>query len=216
MKSCEDCKYFDGYDYLDGIPCCNYEGGYENCPYNNDGAPIKNNGVKIEIDTGFMHDYIYHTLKNTTEREIRAIAQEEIKSIITEELKDEILNEMRTQIKDVVSNSISDFMEKEITIGGGWNKPERKVTREEYLSETIEDELKDRFKSDALRKYVISDIARGIIDDYDRKLRNEVNKGIKTYFDEATRQTLTENIVSMLMTNDTYQKLSNSMKTFLP
>lgn len=25
MKSCEDCKYFDGYDYLDGTPYCNYE-----------------------------------------------------------------------------------------------------------------------------------------------------------------------------------------------
>mgnify|MGYP004474848077 FL=1 len=214
MKSCEDCKYFDGYNYSDGTPYCNYEDGYENCPYN-DETPIKNNGVKIEVDAGFMQDYIYHTLKNTAEREIGAIAQEEIKSIITKELKDEILKEMRTQIKDVVSNSISDFMEKEITIGGGWNKPERKVTREEYLSETIEDELKDRFKSDTLREYTMSKIARGI-DDYDRKLRNEVNKGIKNYFDEATRQTLTENIVSMLMTNDTYQRLSNSMKTFLP
>lgn len=99
--------------------------------------------------------------------------------------------------------------------GGGWNKPDRKVTREEYLSETIEDELKDRFKSDVLRNSIINEIARSI-DNYDRKLRDEINKGIKNYFDVATRQTLTENVVSMLMTNDTYQKLSNSMKTFLP
>lgn len=214
MKDCRDCKYFAGWDDSDGTPYCEYEKGIENCPYD-DETPIKNNGVKIEVDVGFIQDYIYYTLKNTTEREIIAIAQKEIKSIITKELKDEILNEMRTQIKAVVSNSISDFMAKEITIGGGWNKPDRKVTREEYLSETIEDELKDRFESDALRKCIVSDIARGI-DNYDRKLRDEVNKGIKTYFDEATRQTLTENIVSMLMTNDTYQRLSNSMKTFLP
>lgn len=214
MKECRDCKYFEGYDYSDGTPYCEYEKGYENCPYNDD-TQIKNNGIKIEVDAGFMHDYIYHTLKNTMERENRAIAQEEIKSIITEELKDEILNEMRTQIKDVVSNSISDFMAKEITIGGGWNKPDRKVTREEYLSETIENELKDRFKSDVLRTSIINEIGRSI-DNYDRKLRDEINKGVKNYFDVATRQTLTENIVSMLMTNDTYQKLSNSMKTFLP
>lgn len=214
MKECRECKYFKGYDYSDGTPYCNYEDGYENCPYN-DETLIKNNGIKIEVDAGFMHDYIYHTLKNTTEREIRTIAQEEIKSIITKELKDKILEDMRAQIKDVVSNSISDFMAKEITIGGGWNKPDRKVTREEYLSETIEDELKDRFKSDALRNSIINEIARSI-DNYDRKLRDEINKGVKNYFDVATRQTLTENVVSMLMTNDTYQKLSNSMKTFLP
>lgn len=118
MKDCRDCKYFAGWDDSDGTPYCEYEKGIENCPYDNE-TEIKNNGVKIEVDTGFMQDYIYHTLKNTTEREIRAIAQEEIESIITEELKDKILEDMRAQIKDVVSNSIS---------------------------ETIEDELKDRFK----------------------------------------------------------------------
>lgn len=214
MKECRDCEYFEGYDYSDGTPYCEYEKGYENCPYN-DETEIKNNGIKIEVDAGFMHDYIYHTLKNTMEKEVRYMAQEEIKSVITDNLKDEILEEMKRQIKDVVSNSISDFMAKEITIGGGWNKPDRKVTREEYLSETIENELKDRFKSDVLRNSIINEIARSI-DNYNRKLRDEINKGVKNYFDVATRQTLTENVVSMLMTNDTYQKLSNSMKTFLP
>lgn len=214
MKECRDCEYFEGYDYSDGTPYCEYERGYENCPYN-DETEIKNNGIKIEVDAGFMHDYIHHTLKNTMEKEVRSMAQEEIKSIITDNLKDEILEEMKRQIKETVSDSISNFMMKEITIGGGWNDPERKVTREEYLSEVIENELKDRFKSDALRNSVINEIARSI-DNYDRKLRDEINKGVKNYFDVATRQTLTENIVSMLMTNDTYQKLSNSMKTFLP
>lgn len=214
MKECRNCKYFKGYDYSDGTPYCEYEMGYENCPYN-DETEIKNNGIKIEVDAGFMHDYIHHTLKNTMEKEVRDIAQEEIKSIITDNLKDEILEEMKRQIKETVSDSISNFMMKEITIGGGWNKPERKVTREEYLSEVIENELKDRFKSDVLRNSVINEIARSI-DNYDRKLRDEINKGVKNYFDVATRQTLTENVVSMLMTNDTYQKLSNSMKTFLP
>jgi hypothetical protein len=214
MKECRDCKYFEGYDYSDGTPYCKYEKGYENCPYN-DETEIKNNGIKIEVDAGFMHDYIYHTLKNTIEKEASGMAQEEIKSIITDNLKDEILEEMKRQIKETVSESISNFMMKEITIGGGWNNPERKVTREEYLSEVIENELKDRFKSDVLRNSIINEIAKSI-DNYDRKLRDEINKGVKNYFDVATRQTLTENVVSMLMTNDTYQKLSNSMKTFLP
>lgn len=33
MKDCKDCKYFNGYDYDDGTPECDYEGGYEACPY---------------------------------------------------------------------------------------------------------------------------------------------------------------------------------------
>lgn len=45
MKECRDCKYFEGYDYSDGTPYCEYERGYENCPYN-DETEIKNNGIK--------------------------------------------------------------------------------------------------------------------------------------------------------------------------
>lgn len=214
MKDCRECEFFNGYDYSDGTPNCEYENGYENCPYNDETA-VKNNGIKIEVDAGFMQDYIHHTLKNTVAREARHIAAQEIKSIVTEGIKDEILEEMRKQIKTVVSDSISDFMGKEISVGGGWLEPERTLTRTEYLAETIEKELKDRFKSDSIKDYAVNHAKRAI-DDYDKKLRSEINSGIKNYFDEATRQILTENVVSMLMTNDTYQKLSKSMQTFLP
>lgn len=37
MKDCKDCKYFEGYDYSDGTPCCIYNNG-EACPYNVEGC----------------------------------------------------------------------------------------------------------------------------------------------------------------------------------
>ena len=218
MKDCKDCEYCEGYDYYDGTPRCTYcengHTGYEYCPYN-DSANVKKNGIKIEIDAGFMHDYIMHTMKNTIEGQAASVAQQEIKLLITDELKQETLDEMKRQIKSIVENAISDFMSKEITIGGGWREPERKLTRTQYLSETIEKELGERFKSDAIKKYAEQE-AKNAINTYDRKLRDEINEGIKKYFDAATRQVLTENVVSMLMCNDTYKKLSNSMQTFLP
>ena len=122
---------------------------------------------------------------------------------------------MGEQIEKVVSQSISEFMQKEITVGGGWSEPERKLTREQYLSETIENELKHQFKSDAIKSYAQKEV-KSAIDKYDRNLRDEINAGIKTYFDTATRKVLTQNVVSMLMSNDTYKKLSDSMQTFLP
>ena len=63
--------------------------------------------------------------------------------------------------------------------------------------------------------YAEKEVKRGI-DDFERKLKDEINAGIKTYFNTATRQILTDNVVSMLMCNDTYKKLSDSMQTFLP
>lgn len=214
MKECKECEYFYGYDYSDGTPKCDYEGGYENCPYC-DSAEIKNNGVKIEIDSGFMTDYIRHTLTNTIENYAVVIAQNEIKNLVTSEIKEKVLSEMDDQIKTVIEREISDFMKKQITVGGGWSEPERKLTRTEYLSEIIEKELRNKFKSDPLKKYA-DDMVMSAINSYDRKLKDQINTGIKTYFNEATRQVLTENVVSMLMCNDTYKKLSDSMQNFLP
>lgn len=214
MKDCRDCEFFNGYDYSDGTPNCDNDGGYETCPFN-DYTATKNNGIKIEVDAGFMHDYIFHTLKNTIESEAAGIAKLEIKSLVTDEIKRKALGEMDEQIKVVVSDAVSEFMATEITIGGGWCEPERKLTRTMYLAETMQKELDKKFKSDALKDYAIK-AAKNAIDEYDRKLRDQINAGIKTYFDAATRQVLTENVVSMLMSNDTYQKLSNSMQTFLP
>lgn len=214
MKDCKDCEFFNGWDYSDGTPHCDCEGGYEYCPYNYS-AEIKNNGMKIEIDAGFMSDYIRHTIKNTVDCKAYTIAKDEIKSIIDDEMKKKIRDEMDKQIESAVSVAIEEFMSKDITIGGGWCEPERTITRQAYLAEMIEKELKDKFKSDVIKSQATRTV-QDAINSYDKKLRDEINTGIKTTFDAATRQILTENVVNMLMCNDTYQKLSNSMQTFLP
>lgn len=214
MKECKDCEFFNGYCYSDGTPLCDIEGGYEQCPYN-DYVNTKKDGIKIEIDSGFMHDYIRHTMTNTIESEAYKIARQEIKSLVTEEIKKKVLAEMDSQIKNVVSQCIEEFMNNEITIGGGWSDPERKLTRNQYLAETIEKELSKTFNGNALKSYAERE-AKSAIDKYDKSLRDEINRGIKTYFDSATRDILTENVVTMLMCNDTYRKMSDGLKTFLP
>lgn len=214
MRDCKECEFFDGYDYSDGTPYCTCEGGYECCPFN-DMSNVKKKGMSIEIDAGFMHDYILHTMKNTIESEAYEVARDEIKSLVTDEIKTKVLNEMSIQIHSVVSDAISDFMGKEITVGGGWSEPERTLTRTQYLAEAVEKELKNMFKSEPIKSYATKQV-KDAINTYERKLRDDINISIKNHFDAATRQVLTENVVSMLMCNDTYKKLSDSMQTFLP
>lgn len=218
MKDCKDCEFFNGYDYSDGTPYCDYEttegNGYAHCPFN-DSTNVKKKGINIEIDSGFMHEYILHTLKNAIENEAYSVASQEIKHLVTDPVKDKVLSEMDRQIKIVIESEIKNFMSNEITIGGGWSETQRTLTRTEYLSEIIEKELGDKFKSDGLKRSISSTVEASI-SNYVTKLKDGINAGIKTYFNEATRQALTENIVSMLMCNDTYKKLSDSMQTFLP
>ena len=209
MKDCKECEFFEGYDYSDGTP-----NGYEYCPYN-DCSQVKNKGVKIEIDAGFMHDYILHTLKNTIEGTACSIARQEIKTIVNDDIRKKVSAEIESQIKSVVEEEIQTFMSKDITIGGGWYEPERTITRQQYLAETIENVLTHKFKSDAMKSYAEKEV-EGAIRTFERKLKDEINASIKTCFNEATRQTLTDNVVQMLMCNDTYKRLSDSMESFLP
>ena len=218
MKDCRDCEFFEGYDYSDGTPHCSYEEngnkGYEYCPYN-DTTSIKNKGIKIEIDTGFMHDYILHTLKNTIENKACYIASLEVKNIVKDNIKQRVIEEIESQIHKVVEKEIEIFMQNEITIGGGWSEPERKLTRQQYLAETIEKELSSKFKSNALKSYAEDEVEKAIRN-FGIKLKDEINSSIKDCFNDVTRQTLTDNVVQMLMCNDTYKRLSDSMNNFLP
>lgn len=120
-----------------------------------------------------------------------------------------------TPFEETVEKQVSDFMAGSITIGGGWMEPERTLTRTEYMSELVQKELGKRFDEDILKKSAKEE-AEIAINAFSRKLKDEINMGIKQYFDAATRSVLTENVVSMLMNNDTYKRLSDSMKTFLP
>lgn len=218
MKDCRECEFFEGYDYSDGTPCCSYSengcSGYEYCPYN-DSTTVRKDGIKIEIDAGFMHDYILHTLRNTIEGTACNIARQEVKTLVTEDIKKKVIAEIDSQTKSIVEKEIESFMAKDITIGGGWREPERKLTRQQYLAETIEKTLESKFKHDAIKSYAEKEV-EGAIRTFERKLKDQINESIKTCFNEATRQTLTDNVVAMLMCNDTYKRLSESMQNFLP
>lgn len=217
-KDCKDCEYFDGYDHSDGTPYCDCDGGYECCPYNNETGTIEKkteNGIKVEIDCGFMSDFIRETIVNTSTSIATKLANAEISKIVTETYKSEIQEITKRAIEGTVEKQVSDFMSGSITVGGGWMEPERTLTRTEYMSELVQNELGKRFDEDSIKKSAKRE-AENAINVFSKKLKDEINMGIKQYFDAATRSVLTENVVSMLMNNDTYKRLSDSMQTFLP
>ena len=82
------------------------------------------------------------------------------------------------------------------------------------MSELVEKALGKQL--DANMRETAQREVKSAIDKFSRQLKDEINAGVKQYFDAATRQVLTENVVSMLMSNDTYRRLSESMTTFLP
>lgn len=214
-KECQDCQYFNGWCYDDGTPICDYD-GKEMCPYHSQ-TTTTNKGISIEIDSGFMSEYIKHTIKNTVENVAGTIAIDYIQSIIDNNIKDQIntrvKEELDKKIQKTIDAALEDFMNETINIGG-WYGEKKQMTRRQYVTEQIQKNLSG-VNADSIKK-TAKDIAQKSIDTFTSNLRADINKNIKTCFDEVTRQTLTDNVVSMLMNNDTYKRLSDSMSHLLP
>lgn len=213
MKDCKDCEYFNGYNYDDGTPECDYEGGYEACPYCCEGD-VEEDKCKIILDMPDITTFIKHTVANTVEKAVYDMIDNCVKSMVKDKIEDIAEAYVNESLKTVVDDEIKAYMQKEITIGGGWREPERKLSRNEYLAEctakVIDEKLNPEKVADIVRNY-----CQRTIDDNVASIKVAVNTGIKTQFDETTRKALSDNVVSMLMAGDTYKRLSDSMERIL-
>lgn len=158
--------------------------------------------------------YIKHTIENTLIKTTRAMIDECVRTIVKKKIEEQAKVYVNESLKKVVDDEIKAYMQKEITIGGGWREPERKLSRNEYLAEctakVIDEKLNPEKIADIVRNY-----CQRTIDDNIGRIKAAVNTGIKAQFDETTRKALSDNVVSMLMAGDTYKKLSDSMGRIL-
>lgn len=210
MKDCENCKYCDGFDYDDGTPDCTCKNG---CPYNDEGE-IKEDKFKITLDIPNITDYIKHTVKNTVDNAVRDMIEDCVKKMVKEKIEDTAEAYVEESLKKVVDDEIKAYMQKDITVGGGWSEPERKMSRNDYLSECTAKVVESQLSAKKISETVI-DYCKGTIDRFARDVKDDVNYKIKNTFDNATKQALSENVVTMLMSGETYQKLSDSMGRIL-
>jgi hypothetical protein len=213
MKDCEKCEYFDGYDCDDDTPYCNCDGGYENCPYN-DSGDAKADECKLVLDMPDIKTYIKHTIENTLIKTTRAMIDECVRTIVKKKIEEQAKVYVNESLKKVVDDEIKAYMQKEITIGGGWREPERKLSRNEYLAECTAKVIDEKLNPEKIAD-IVRDYCQRTIDDNVGRIKAAVNTGIKTQFDETTRKALSDNVVSMLMAGDTYKKLSDSMGRLL-
>lgn len=211
-RECNSCEHFEGWEYDGGEPICCFKNG-ETCPFNDYEETTEekqSSGIHITVEGEMIERYIRETILNTFTGHAVRMAENCVKQIINETYEQTIREKTESAIERMVDAQVSEFMAQDIQVGGGWSEPARTLSRKAYLTELIEKELGSRYKDDRIKKDAAM-TAKEAIDSFTRKTRDEINAGIKGYFDQATRQTLTENVVSMLMTSDTYKKLSDSM-----
>ena len=213
MKDCKNCKYFCGYDYSDGTPICEHNGGYEACPYN-DTADFKLNEAKLEVDMTNLLEYITHTVKNSVEMGIYKTAHDEIVSLVKDTYNKTFEKYTKEEVEKQISNSVNEFMEETVTIGGNWGEEPKKLTRKQYLNECVKNSLEEKFDIEHMRTTILQTVQKEVKKKADI-LKRQVNSGIKQTIDDVMAKTLTDSVVTMLMCSDSYQKLNDSMKRLI-
>ena len=211
MKDCENCEHSKYYSDV-GYDCGLDE--HEPCPYN-DEADVKRDGINIEIDAGRMEQYIRNTIRNTVEKTAREVAEREIRGFITDEIRRATQEAVEASVARLIDEEIARYFAGEMTVGGDWRSPARTVTRLQYMQEVITNTLDGQLKNNPIGR-MCEDQAKRLFRDWCDKLKRDINNGIKDVFTDAMRQTLTDNVINLLMSNETYSRLVESVQRLIP
>lgn len=204
---CGDCEYSE---YTgEGCYSCSLEEGP--CPHGHDEPKIEGaeEMLRMEIDSSKILDFMRRSIFDDFNREARIVMTEQIRIMTSEAFAAQIETVAEEEIEKIVRDTVQELMEEEFVVGD-W-RGSRTVKRRDYFLEMLEKQL----DGDKVREAAQS-LAKKHIQDFGTSLRNDINRNIKEAFDEVTRNTLTDSVVQLLMSSDTYKQMASSMGNLLP
>lgn len=185
--------------------------------------------MKITIDM----ENLSNIISDAAEENVTAAMEDAMKCIVREKvdsvLKDKADDEINAQISRYITEYLSTA---NVTLGDSWSGDEvRTITVEQYLKEKVSKIFKDQIlsvpvknawgsnqsKSVTFKEYIDEtlnvdyDIKKGI-ETIANEIKVEVNRKIKTVFDETMRRTLADNVFSIVASSDTYRTITNNLK----
>ncbi len=206
--------------------------------YDYDYEPTKEEMEEVEAKESTDVDFDFKKLQINFDVEnfARGIANEVKKTLKTEiisEIKKDVLDGLKEDIRENVAaiseEIVREVYENETIILGGWGQEKQEISIKQYLLNQIRDSFKDgKFitkkkdswgdvvsKEVSIEEYINSRIEFSVIQkDIDmeiRRIRDSINARIKEMFDSSTRQMLSDNILQVLMANETYRKMQENI-----
>jgi len=187
--------------------------------------------LKIEYDMEEMFIGIKEAVKEELTPVIAEEIKAEIKADVTKQVIDKLNELVPIKIDDWISEMLKDIYENTtIKIGGGWDKEPEEHTIKEYVLNEIKGSLGDDGKvkiktKDRWGDYKVEELSfpewitdecvsseiRTYMDKQAKTTKQEINKKLKEVFDESTRSMLSENVMNILMANDTYKKIQSNI-----
>lgn len=186
--------------------------------------------VKVEYDMEELFVGIKEAVKEELRPEIANEIKAEIKADITSQVVEQLKEMVPVKVEDWLVEILRDIYENTtVKVGGGWDKEPEEHTIKQFVTKEIKDSLgegkvriktKDRYGdyetqeiafTDWVTKECVSPEIKKYFAEQMKITKNEINKKVKEVFDESTRSMLSENVMSILMANDTYKKIQGNI-----
>lgn len=186
--------------------------------------------MKVNIEMENLEKVVQQTMEKNMEKVIQEEVYKLVNLKITELSRDVISNIVNMRMEQFVN----EYIEKAtITVGGGfYSREEAKTyTVEEYIKKEIAEILnnqklkikkEDRYGNNdtttvSFEEYIkksfdASALIKTQLDTFMTDVKNQINKNVKELFDSTTKKMLSDTVLNMLMQNDTFVQLNNSIK----
>lgn len=189
---------------------------------------VENQGevLKVEFNTVNFAQGIINAVVNDLRKLLKAEIMKELKETIIKDIQSDIKGSVVTITEELVREIYENEV---IKIGGGWGEDPKEYTIKQFIMEQIKDSFqdgevkikrKDRYGdlrtekvsfTDWVTNECVTNEVQKHVDVQMKEVRDEINRKVKKIFDESTRSMLSENVMSILLANDTYRKLENSI-----
>ena len=181
--------------------------------------------MKVTVDMenlGLMvQDVVEKNLNSMIENEVRKSIETKV-SVNAKEIIESVVNEkLESYVNDYIKTAT-------ISVGGGWNSDPKTYTVEEYIKQQISEimsthgfKAKDRygnynstttFEDYVKRELNVDASVQKTLDQFMKKVRDDVNKNITKMFDNTTQAALSSAIMNMLNNSNAFLEMRDNLK----
>ena len=161
-------------------------------------------------------------LKNQMVNEIKYKVKDLVINEIKAEVKKEIITDdfkkiLKDSIKELVTQEAIKIFDEGITVTDSWGNVKETKTFRDLVKEQTKKELEDTeyWNSKNYKNKFKEKTERTIRDEIEKQMKeisNNVKSNIENVFNDVTKRQLSESMFNLLMQNETYQKLNDSIK----
>lgn len=189
---------------------------YEELEYEIENTKKEEEGniLQLSCDLEVLKNQIVNEIKyKVKDMVINEIKAEIKKEIITDDFK----NILKDSIQELVTQEAIKIFDEGITVTDSWGNIKETKTFRDLVKEQAKKELEDRgyWNSGNYKDKFKEKVERTIKDEIETQMKdisNNVKSDIENVFNDVTKRQLSESMFNLLMQNETYQKLNNSIK----